>query len=217
MGLVNGNQGVVSSCLGELTDRSNQTKAFTYLPVIYGLGGIIGPAVGGLLVFRENPFREGEDNPYPYLIVNMFSASVLIIDLVLTGFMLEETLEEAKNLPPLKHRVRNLFTWLWQFTSSSHRPSYLRSHHRTRSSASTTTNGSSCLIPTPDFLNSETHLTRKEIFNRNTLLILGTYLIFQLSNIAFNTLYPVFGAAAEPTGRHRTSDSHIGDLGAGSF
>ncbi|WP_243930343.1 MFS transporter, partial [Bacteroides fragilis] len=47
MGLVNGNQGVISTCLGEITDRSNQSKAFLYLPVIYGLGGITGPAIGG--------------------------------------------------------------------------------------------------------------------------------------------------------------------------
>ncbi|KFY97391.1 hypothetical protein V500_02095 [Pseudogymnoascus sp. VKM F-4518 (FW-2643)] len=50
MGLVNGNQGVISTCLGEITDRSNQSHAFAWLPVIYGLGGITGPALGGLLV-----------------------------------------------------------------------------------------------------------------------------------------------------------------------
>jgi len=49
MGLVNGNQGIISTCLGEITDRSNQSRAFTYLPVVYGIGAITGPAVGGLL------------------------------------------------------------------------------------------------------------------------------------------------------------------------
>lgn len=66
MGAVNGNQGVISTCLGEITDRSNQSRAFVYLPVIYGLGGITGPAVGGLLLFKNNPFGQGQ-NPYPYL------------------------------------------------------------------------------------------------------------------------------------------------------
>ena len=47
MGLFNGNQGVISTCLGEITDRSNQSRAFVYLPVIYGIGGITGPALGG--------------------------------------------------------------------------------------------------------------------------------------------------------------------------
>ena len=44
MGLVNGNQGVVSTCLGEITDRRNQSRAFVWLPVVYGIGGITGPA-----------------------------------------------------------------------------------------------------------------------------------------------------------------------------
>lgn len=77
MGLVNGNSGVVSTCLGEITDRSNQSRAFTYLPVVYGIGGITGPIVGGLLVFYKNPLHKDSPNPYPYLLPNLFSASTL--------------------------------------------------------------------------------------------------------------------------------------------
>ncbi|KAG9719876.1 MFS general substrate transporter, partial [Aureobasidium melanogenum] len=83
MGLVNGNQGVISTCLGEITDRSNQSRAFTYLPVVYGIGGITGPLVGGLLVFETIPWS-GKPNPYPYLAPNALSAGVLLIDFVLT-------------------------------------------------------------------------------------------------------------------------------------
>src|SRR6266498_5179333 len=101
MGLVNGNQGVVSTCLGEITDRSNQSKAFTYLPVLYGIGGITGPIVGGLLVSPVNPFNRSKPNPYPYLLPNLVSAAILVVDLILTMIFLEESLEEAKDLPPL--------------------------------------------------------------------------------------------------------------------
>jgi MFS family permease len=128
MGLVNGNSGVISTCLGEITDRSNQSAAFVYLPVVYGLGGITGPALGGLLVLQQNPFNRAEKNPYPYLLPNLISAVILIVDLVLTTIYLEESLEEAKDLPPLKERVGNLFSWLWQFTgtqSSKHQNSLL--------------------------------------------------------------------------------------------
>ena len=109
MGLVNGNAGVVSTCLGEITDRSNQSRAFTYLPVVYGIGGITGPIVGGVLVFYHNPFRSGEPNPYPYLLPNLFSAVVLAVDLVVCMLFLEESLEEARDLPPLGKRVENMF------------------------------------------------------------------------------------------------------------
>jgi MFS family permease len=216
MGLVNGNQGVISTCLGEITDRSNQSKAFVYLPVIYGIGGITGPALGGLLVFQNNPFKKGQKNPYAYLLPNLFSATILLIDLILTGFFLEESLEEARDLPPLKKRVENLFSWLWQFTGGARHPTYLRNqvHRNSRARVDgtmgedtedeTTDNESEnqSLLSMPEiFSNNNHHLTSKEIFNRDTILLLGTYLVFQLSNISFNSLYPIFASAPEPAGR----------------
>jgi hypothetical protein len=201
MGLVNGNQGVVASCLGEITDRSNQTSAFKWLPVIYGLGGIIGPAFGGLLVFKDNPFKKGEKNPYPYLLVNIFSATVLLVDLALTGFFLEESLDDAKNLPPLKKRISNLFSRFWEFTSGDHRRVYSHSNLvASPGSHSSVENEDERQFLMPD--STETaHANRKHILKRSTIILLVTYLIFQLSNISFNTLYPVFGSSSEPTGR----------------
>lgn len=216
MGLVNGNQGVVSTCLGEITDRSNQSRAFIYLPVVYGLGGITGPIVGGLLVSKGG--RLSEKNQYPYLRPNIVSAAVLIVDMILTMIFLEESLEEAKDLPPLGTRVGSLFSWAWQFASSS-RPSYLkgseRDHqdHRHRVSSIVYRNATdegddsdsdtSSHASFPTFLpQATTNISRSRIFNRDTLLLLSTYSIFQLSNISYNSLYPIFGQASPPTGRN---------------
>ncbi|APA12002.1 hypothetical protein SS1G_05572 [Sclerotinia sclerotiorum 1980 UF-70] len=216
MGMVNGNQGVISTCLGEITDRSNQSKAFVYLPVIYGIGGITGPALGGLLIFEENPFDRGHPNPYPYLLPNLFAASILLLDLVMTGCFLEESLEEAKNLPPLKHRMKSLFTWIWQFAGGARHPTYTRSPsqrallHDSDASDDEDSEASS-LLSMGDFFHSsnDAHLSYKEVLNRDTVLLLGTYLIFQLSNISFNSLYPIFASAPERTGR-ALSPSEIG-------
>ena len=93
MGLVNGNQGVVSTCLGEITDRSNQSKAFTWLPVLYGLGAITGPLIGGVLVANKNPPVGTKPNPYPYLLPNLVSAAILFVDLILASVFLEESLD----------------------------------------------------------------------------------------------------------------------------
>ena len=228
MGLVNGNQGVISTCLGEITDRSNQSRAFTYLPVVYGIGGITGPIVGGLLVFKKVPWGDHAPNPYPYLPPNLLSAAVLILDMVLTMIFLEESLEQAKESPPLGARVTNLFAWLWQFSSSS-RPSYLRrsypkrgkSRHATDEAVDTETSDnedadddddeddedddeveseseSTHLLPG---IQTHSHLTGSDIFNRDTVLLLVTFLIFQLANISYNSLYPIFAQADPPTGR----------------
>ncbi|KAK7192473.1 hypothetical protein DPSP01_009709 [Paraphaeosphaeria sporulosa] len=218
MGLVNGNAGVVSTCLGEITDRSNQSRAFTYLPVVYGLGAITGPIVGGVLVMERHPFHKDRPNPYPYLLPNLFAAAVLAVDLVICMFLLEESLEEAKHLPPLGKRVGNLFSWLWQFTSST-RPTYIKRfiqkrknrHHNSHLdglqeeddedeedvSDVESTDSPPALFPE----SSGDVLTKKEVLNRDTVLLLVTYFIFQLANISYNSLYPIFAEEEEPTGR----------------
>ena len=205
LGLVNGNQGIVSSCLGEITDRSNQSKAFTYLPVIYGLGAITGPAVGGLL---------GGAGPeaYPFLPPNALSAAILMVDLVICMIWLEESLEEARNLPPLGRRVGELFAWVWQFAAHASRPSYLRAmqarhhHHHHNNDGAT---DDSDTVSTVDSLGSAPHLfpehvqkfSTRQVVTRDTLLLLSTYTVFQLSNVAYNSLYPIFAEGRPPTGR----------------
>lgn len=207
MGVVNGNQGVVSTCLGEITDRSNQSKAFTYLPVIYGIGGITGPIVGGVLVAQRNPFDKSKPNPYPYLLPNLLSAAVLMIDFAVTAAFLEESLEEAQDLPPLSKRVGHLFAWLWQFTSGSTRPTYLRkgskrSRRQTEDSDEEPSDDESEGAVPQILPASGAELKKRDVLNRDTVLLLVTYLIFQLSNISFNSLYPIFAQADPPTGRN---------------
>lgn len=229
MGLVNGNQGVVSTCLGEITDRSNQSRAFVYLPVVYGLGGITGPILGGLLVSRGG--FSPEKDPHPYLLPNLVAASVLLVDLILTMAFLEESLEEVRDLPPLGKRLGSLFAWVWQFASSS-RPSYLKraehqQHHQNHHhhqhipnssrisgdegiDSDSDTDADSDISSHPSFPNFLPHSTatlkRSQIFNRDTILLLATYSIFQLSNVSYNSLYPIFGQASPPTGRGLTPE-----------
>jgi MFS family permease len=207
MGLVNGNQAVVSTCLGEITDRSNQSRAFVYLPVIYGIGGVTGPAVGGLMVMRNSR--------YPYLLPNLFSAAILVADLILTMIFLAESLEEAKKLPPLGRRVEDLLAWLWHFARSTW-PMYVRQSHfeggerdRFGEDACDSDEDSGSQLSMPALLPSVDSILQEEIFNRHVLLLLSTYLIFQLSNIAFNSLFPIFAHDPPPTGR----DLSTGEIG----
>ncbi|KAF2669159.1 MFS general substrate transporter [Microthyrium microscopicum] len=201
LGLANGNQGLVSTCLGEITDRSNQSKAFTYLPVLYGLGGITGPALGGLLVLENNPFGEGP-NPYPYALPNLVSALILFIDVICIMIFLEESLDGAQDLPPLGARVGHFFTWLWQFISFSTRPTYLKRKSRSSRSGNETDSGDDNDAPSMlPIIGDGTVLSRKDVFTRDTILLLAAFLIFQLSNVAYNSLYPIFGEAEPPTGR----------------
>lgn len=217
LGLVSGNQGVMNTFLREITDSSNQSRAVFYLPAIYGIGGVTGPALGGLLVMQQNPFNKGQKNPYPYVLPNLFSATLLVIDLILTAVFLEESLEDATDVPSLKQRVENLFSWLRQFTGGAGSPTYLGRHdgnsqHRTDGAADVNSDEESTeagesetqslfSMPEPSSDTGGPGLRSKDVLNRNIILLLSAYLIFQLSNTAFNSLFPTFSSVAPPTGR----------------
>ncbi|KAJ5946199.1 hypothetical protein N7454_003038 [Penicillium verhagenii] len=211
MGLVNGNQALVSTCLGEITDRSNQSQAFTYLPVLYGIGGITGPLLGGLLVFERNPFT-GKENPYPYLAPNLVSAVILLVDFGLTVFFMQESLEDADTLPKFGKKFRSLFSWLWQFTGLSRHPTYTRVSSSNIHHAEEIDDHDSDLDSASEVssrLERHEELTWNEIFTRDTVLLLLTYLIFALCNVSFNSLFPIFAQAKPPAGRKLTP-SEIG-------
>ncbi|OAF54304.1 hypothetical protein VC83_09381 [Pseudogymnoascus destructans] len=191
MGIVNGNQGLISTCLGEITDRSNQGRAFVWLPVIYGVGAISGPALGGLLVQGESSAKKPS---YPFLLPNLVAAVILVVEFTVTLIFLEESLEEAKDLPPLQDRVRAFFSWMWQFASGAIRPTYTRRAQAAPPPPppSSMTSSLAHIPPSPS----------KDPLSGTTLLLLSTYFVFQLSNASFNALYPVFAFADPPLGRN---------------
>jgi len=124
----------------------------------------------------------------------------LTVDLVIITLFLEESLEEARDLPPIKERIGSLFAWLWQFSGFSHRPTYLRRiiGAKDDDSDADSTNSLPPLFPE----GSNDFVRRKDLWTRDTVLILLTYFIFQLSNVAYNSLYPIFAEGPEPTGRN---------------
>jgi hypothetical protein len=72
-GLLNGNIGVMKSYLTEITDDSNRAKAFSFLPLSWGLGCTVAPIVGGMLYKPNERFPEHFSSDsvfarYPYLL-----------------------------------------------------------------------------------------------------------------------------------------------------
>ncbi|KAH7037203.1 major facilitator superfamily domain-containing protein [Microdochium trichocladiopsis] len=210
MGLLNGNAAVVPTCLGELTDRTNQSRAFIWLPVVYSLGSITGPALGGLLVGTVAPER------FPYLAPNILSAGLLAVSVVVLVLGFEETLDEQGEGYEAPEVLEWLRTWLDRSKKNKgehDEDDYDEDERRQDSEDSAllgpnaadegvsnndddSDNGSDDdrKLPTdPE--------TWKEIFNRTTVVLLLTFLIFQLSNSSFNSLYPIFASGDPPTGR----------------
>lgn len=216
MGLLNGNAAVVPTVLGEVTDRSNQSKAFTWLPVMYSLGGITGPALGGLLV------GEIDGQSYPFLGPNITSAALLGLAVVVLGIWFEETLEDVD-----RRRRLSGFGWIHKVSSWFGRGKgkggswrgWLGSHQQDEGPGEQGDAGEEqALLHNTDFgIDSQDHAragedtkdtqpsdrrsTLRQLLNWTTISILLTYLIFQVANISFNSLYPIFASTSPPTGR----------------
>lgn len=208
MGLLNGNAAVVPTCLGELTDRSNQSKAFTWLPVVYSLGSITGPALGGLLVGKV------AGDKYPFLAPNILGASLLALSVVVLVIWFDETLEENGEPVNLREKLSGIWSCLKKNknkTKHSANDSPLRSRNGILEEEDESDEERGLLGPGEDDDGNVTKgpsdpATWRQLMNRTTLLLLSTYLIFQVSNISFSSLYPLFASGPPPTGRGLQAD-----------
>jgi len=55
-GVFNANSSIITTIFGELSNSSNQSIAFSLMPIFWGLGAVIGPIIGGSLVFPSENF-----------------------------------------------------------------------------------------------------------------------------------------------------------------
>ncbi|PSR80137.1 major facilitator superfamily domain-containing protein [Coniella lustricola] len=224
MGLLNGNAAVVPTVLGELTDRSNQSKAFIWLPVIYSLGGITGPALGGLLV------GEIGTDKYPFLGPNIMSTAALALAVVVLGLLFQETLEDVDD--SRRYTLQSwaaTIRWLACLGRDKGKNKFGNSQARQNGSGTQndehgTANEEQSLLHASADTDVESqsqdaadrdaedrkggsHSRRnalRQLLNWTTISILFTYLIFQVANISFNSLYPIFSSTPPPTGRGLT-------------
>ncbi|KAK4051245.1 hypothetical protein OIV83_003067 [Microbotryomycetes sp. JL201] len=89
MGLFNGAIGVARSAVQSVTDSTNETRAFTYMGLCWGLGGIGGSIIGGL---TESPVKNypglfGSSKlfaEYPYLLPCLIAGSITLTGGVLS-------------------------------------------------------------------------------------------------------------------------------------
>ncbi|KAI1418785.1 major facilitator superfamily domain-containing protein [Xylaria sp. FL1777] len=101
-GLLNGNLGVLQTTVTELvTAKEHQPRAYTIMPVVWCLGSIIGPMIGGALarpcISYPGLFSPGTIwDRYPYLLPNLFSAFVVVIGVINGLLFLEETHSQKK-------------------------------------------------------------------------------------------------------------------------
>lgn len=118
-GLLNGNQGVIQTMVGELVKKAeHEPKAYAIMPFVWSIGGIVGPSIGGY--FAEpvhnfpNVFHEGSlFDKFPYLLPNLVCAGLMAISVVAGYFCLEEThpdMQPRDNLQDADDSISNART-----------------------------------------------------------------------------------------------------------
>ncbi|KAL2200539.1 major facilitator superfamily domain-containing protein [Corynascus similis CBS 632.67] len=107
-GFLNGNIGVLQTTVGELvTVKEHQrrfspdTRAYAVMPLVWCVGSIVGPMIGGALAkpveTLPSVFAPGSIwDRFPYLLPNLFSATCVSLGVVIGLLFLEETHAEKK-------------------------------------------------------------------------------------------------------------------------
>ncbi|GAA5983821.1 hypothetical protein JCM5350_007560 [Sporobolomyces pararoseus] len=98
-GALNGNVAVIKGTMGEITDETNQARAFSFLPLAWSLGSVIGPLLGGYLSHPAERFPQFFDFPFfrenPYVLPCLVGALFPFLGAIVGFFFLEETLKPS--------------------------------------------------------------------------------------------------------------------------
>ncbi|KAF2099108.1 MFS general substrate transporter, partial [Rhizodiscina lignyota] len=182
-GASNGNVGILRTTVAEMVpQRSLQPKAFATLPLVWQVGSIVGPILGGALadpaqklphIFGKSKFLK----TFPYALPNLVSGVVFTIGLIIGILFLKESLETKKDR---KDYGRMVGAWLT-------RPC---------------TKGRKGLRPADDFEsalpNSKHHHHHhappryRDVFSRQANLNLLAYFFLGMHGVTYNQLLPVF-------------------------
>ncbi|KAF5327853.1 hypothetical protein D9619_004779 [Psilocybe cf. subviscida] len=95
-GALNGNIGVIKSLIGELTDETNISKAYGYMPIAFSTSGTLGPIIGGSLSRPAERFPKWFGNSvllkeYPYFLSCAIPATFSLLAWISAFLFLKET------------------------------------------------------------------------------------------------------------------------------
>lgn len=113
-GSVSGNVGIIRTTVAEMVPQKElQPKAFSVMPLIWNIGSIFGPGLGGALANPAVKYPQlfgssGFFKQYPFALPNMVSSVFFLVSLS-TGFLfLKETLETQKHRPDYGRKLGKL-------------------------------------------------------------------------------------------------------------
>ncbi|KAF1810809.1 MFS general substrate transporter [Eremomyces bilateralis CBS 781.70] len=199
-GAGNGNVGILRTVVAELVPyKELQPRAFSIMPLVYNIGTVFGPMIGGALA---NPLHRQYGDPpsdaflarYPYSIPNIVSATLFLIGIATGVLFLHETLASRRNSYDwglaLGERVTQFFKDLWHRSRGGETEPLLK--HGTGFSSRQSTNlenrynaqnGEHVQEPNPPW---------KEVLTTQSIINLIAYTLLAMHSIAYDQLLSVF-------------------------
>ncbi|KAK4238863.1 hypothetical protein C8A03DRAFT_43465 [Achaetomium macrosporum] len=223
-GFLNGNIAVLQTTVGELvTVKEHQPRAYAVMPLVWCIGSIVGPMIGGALAkpveSLPSVFAPGSIwDRFPYLLPNVFSAVCVSLGVVIGILFLEETHAEKKLCRDRGRELGNHLLSLLPGRSEKSKgklpakdaeeqpllveteslPGYL-----TGKVSASPSSPSGVSQQEPIDLEGLKPVTR--IFTKPVLTIIASYGILAFHTMVFDSLLPVFLSTNPP--EHRTPPS----------
>lgn len=101
-GAGNGNVGIIRTTVAEMVPyKELQPRAFSVMPLVWNVGSIFGPAIGGALAnpmgVRSGDGGGGFFQMFPYALPNLVAAALFLLGITFGVLFLEESMEAAKD------------------------------------------------------------------------------------------------------------------------
>ncbi|KAF9525662.1 major facilitator superfamily multidrug-resistance, DHA1 sub-family [Crepidotus variabilis] len=184
-GALNGNIGVIKSMVAEMTDSTNISKAYAYMPISWSTGSTLGPIIGGVLarpadrfpaVFGNNEFMK----KYPYFLPCSIPATFTFFAWIITFFFLKETLADPQSFSEFlgfrKSKAEAVENPSITITSTEDEPL-----ERTKSRH-----------PDDDVPNIDKPLPLRLLLTPEVVIAAANYASLSLVDIAFRAVHPLF-------------------------
>ncbi|CED84579.1 Permease of the major facilitator superfamily [Phaffia rhodozyma] len=99
-GALSGNVSVIKACLAEISDETNESRIMPMFNLMWSIGLVIGPLIGGYTSKPAEKFPTVFTSPfwkiYPYFLPCLIGSSIAFLSCLVTLFFLSETLQSKK-------------------------------------------------------------------------------------------------------------------------
>ncbi|KAK7461942.1 hypothetical protein VKT23_008374 [Stygiomarasmius scandens] len=205
-GALNGNIGVIKSIMAEMTDSTNISLAYSYMPLAWSTGGVLGPMIGGALARPAEQFPNVFGNSeflkkYPYFLPCAVPATFSAIAWIVTFLFLKETVRSPISLSQLFGLRKSKANLKLQ--------NVVASQEATSTTEPATSND---LMKTATIPDDEKPVPLRQLFVPKVLIAAGNYACLSLVDIAFRAIQPLYFSTPVQFGGLGLPPSRIGNI-----